>query len=118
MIVMPAISLVNSSLKNELDRILNIIIEKFDPEKVILFGSMAKGNFNELSDIDLVVIMPTNLRFIERLLHLTQAVKPEVPVDFLVYTPEEEEEFIKNNHLFYTEEILKKGVILYEKRRN
>lgn len=79
---MPAISVLNSSLKNELDRILNIIIENFNPEKVILFGSMANGNFNESSDIDLVVIMPTNLRFMERLLHLAQTVKPEVPVDF------------------------------------
>lgn len=32
------------------------IVEKFDPQKIILFGSHARGDANRLSDIDLLVV--------------------------------------------------------------
>ncbi|ADH61500.1 DNA polymerase beta domain protein region [Thermoanaerobacter mathranii subsp. mathranii str. A3] len=111
-----ATELLKYSLEDELKRITNIIIEKCNPERIILFGSMANGTAKEWSDIDLVVIMNTDLKFIDRLLYLAQITNPEIPVDFLAYTPEEEKNFIESGHLFYTEEVLKKGVVLYDKR--
>ncbi len=42
-----------AALEAELKRILPIIIEKYQPEKIILFGSLATGDVHEWSDIDL-----------------------------------------------------------------
>ncbi|KKC29041.1 putative nucleotidyltransferase [Caldanaerobacter subterraneus subsp. tengcongensis MB4] len=64
-----ATELLRYSLEDELKRIVNIIIEKCNPEKIILFGSMASGTAKEWSDIDLVVIMETDLRFVDRALY-------------------------------------------------
>ena len=39
----------------------------YGPEKVILFGSAARGDVDEYSDIDLIVIKETDKRFVQRL---------------------------------------------------
>ena len=38
-------------------RIVNRIVERFDPEQMILFGSYARGSANPDSDVDLLVVM-------------------------------------------------------------
>lgn len=48
--------------------ILPIIIKKYKPEKIILFGSLATGKVHEWSDIDLAIIKETPLNYFERLL--------------------------------------------------
>lgn len=39
------------------ERYANVVKSKFDYVKIVLFGSYAKGNFNEDSDIDIAVIL-------------------------------------------------------------
>src|SRR5260370_2211262 len=39
-------------------RIVKRIVKKFAPEKIILFGSQARGDAGPDSDIDLLVVMP------------------------------------------------------------
>lgn len=102
-------------LQEELNRISKKIIEMCKPEKIIMFGSLAAGNAEEYSDIDLAVVMDTDLRFVERILHLVELTDPQVPVDFMVYTPKEFQQMIEEDNLFLTEEVLKKGVILYDR---
>ena len=46
----------NMITKEQLDRIISRIIRIYSPDQIILFGSYAKGNFNEESDIDIAVI--------------------------------------------------------------
>ncbi|GAW93084.1 nucleotidyltransferase domain-containing protein [Calderihabitans maritimus] len=104
----------NQYLKEELDRISGIIIEKCRPEKIILFGSMADGRVNKYSDIDLVVVMDTDMRFMDRLLFLAKLTNPQVGVDFLVYTPNEFRKMLEQGNLFLKEEVLKKGVVVYD----
>jgi predicted nucleotidyltransferase len=41
---------------NKIDDIVNRIAVKFNPDKIILFGSYAAGNPNSDSDVDLLVI--------------------------------------------------------------
>ncbi|CEP67142.1 Nucleotidyl transferase domain [Moorella glycerini] len=102
-------------LKKELDRISGIIIENCRPEKIILFGSLARGKANEYSDLDLVVVMDTDMRFMDRLLFLAKLTNPRVGVDFLVYTPEEYRRMLENDNLFLREEVEKRGVVVYDR---
>ena len=102
-------------LSKELKGIVNILKEKYQPEKIILFGSLANGRIGEWSDIDLVIIKDTPKRFMERLKEVIKLTMPEVGVDFLVYTPDEVEQAIQENRLFLKKEILARGQVVYNR---
>lgn len=100
-------------LKKELDRIIDIIINKYTPEKIILFGSLSSGAVHEWSDIDLVIIKITNKKFIERLHEVSMLTMPMLGVNFIVYTPDEFQDMITKGCYFVVDEILRKGKIIY-----
>ena len=99
-------------LENELARIVSVLVKEYDPLKIVLFGSLVTGNIHEYSDIDLVVIKNSQKGFYERLEEVGLLVMSRRGVDILVYTPEEFE--IVKDRLFFQEEVLKKGRVLYE----
>lgn len=103
-------------LSYELNKIVKILINEYRVEKIILFGSLAKNEINEWSDIDLIVIKDTDKPFYERLEEVIEIVKPDIGVDIIVYTPEEVGEMKES--LFYTEEVLKKGKVIYERSKS
>lgn len=105
------------NLERELKRIIDLIIKNYSPEKIILFGSLAKGKIQEESDIDLVVIKETDERFIERLHKVRLMTHPEAGVDFIVYTPQEVENMRKEKRRFLIKEILEKGEVLYARKK-
>ncbi len=102
-------------LRDELQRILLKIVNQFDPEKIILFGSLADGQVRESSDIDLVVVMKTEERYWDRMRTFSKKIRPQVACDIFVYTPEEWEESIKRGRSFASHEIKGKGEVLYER---
>lgn len=102
-------------LKVELSRIVDVLKKKYQPEKIILFGSFADGGIHAWSDIDMVVIKDTEERFIDRLHTISSLTKPSVGVNFIVYTPAECRDMIDRNHYFFVDEILKKGRTIYER---
>ncbi len=63
-------------------------------KKVIAFGSSLTGDIHETSDIDLIVVMETQERFIDRIGTMLQTLDPGVATDVLVYTPQEFEEML------------------------
>ena len=89
-----------------------ILKERFQASQIVLFGSGVSGPVSEWSDLDLVVVRETPLRFLDRIGELLAALKPEVGVDFLVYTPQEWRAMSKTNR-FVREEIIGKGKVLY-----
>lgn len=101
-------------LQKNLEHVLEDIKKYYDPEKIILFGSLASGKVGPYSDIDLVVIKKTSLPYFKRVQQLVRLLDYNVGIDFFVYTPEEFEE-ASQVKLFFREEILKKGEVLYEK---
>jgi len=103
-------------LQKELKRITDIVIKRYLPDKIILFGSLANGKVQEWSDIDLVVIKETKARFIKRMQEVGLMTSPRLGVDFIVYTPEEFENMIKDDNYFIKDEILRKGRVLYDKQ--
>jgi predicted nucleotidyltransferase len=73
------------------------LMEEFKPERVIMFGSRAKGTGKRDSDIDLIVISPyfKRIPFLKRMPLVLKKVPFSRHVDYLCYTREEYEK-IKN----------------------
>ncbi len=87
--------------------------EEFGAERVILFGSYARGNPNPDSDVDLLVIGPFSGRSADKSVEIQMKLRPRFPVDLLVRTPEKVRERIAMGDTFM-QEILSQGKILYE----
>jgi len=91
------------------------IVESFNPEKVILFGSQASGTSRADSDIDLLVIMDSHLPALQRAVEVKRACRPRfVSMDVLVKTPEELATRLQQGNLFLRQ-ILEQGRVLYER---
>lgn len=98
--------------KELLDEVVKRIVEGYGPvEKIILFGSAARGEQDEHSDLDLIIIKQTDERFIRRLLAV-----PALPVeaDVFVYTPEEFQRMLENENPFLMS-ALADAITLYPK---
>jgi predicted nucleotidyltransferase len=97
----------------EIRRFARAVAEKFQPDKIILFGSYAYGTPHEDSDVDILVIMPTwsQLSTAARI-HI--AIDPPFPLDIIVRTPKNLKWRLEEGESFHTE-ILSKGKVLYEK---
>jgi len=102
-------------MNKEVKKIINQIVEGYNPEKIILFGSYANSKPGLASDIDLAVIKYTKDRFIDRLKKIAKIVKTWHAVDILIYTPQEWQKGLDGEH-YFIKEIAQKGKVLYEKR--
>ena len=98
-----------------MQRILTTLEDNYSPENIILFGSLANNEIHEWSDIDLVIIKETDNRFLDRLHKVRLLTAPKVGVNFIIYTPSEIKNMIRDRNYFLLNEILKKGTTLYEK---
>src|SRR6266498_1725012 len=97
-----------------LPRAIDRIVSELKPEKIILFGSYAYGNPTPDSDVDLLVIMKTKAKEIDRFVAVSNLLYPRsFPVDILVKTPKEMEAETRKKGNFFMREILKKGKVLY-----
>jgi predicted nucleotidyltransferase len=98
-------------LERELERIIPVLIQN-GVKKIILFGSLAKGNIHKGSDIDLIIVKETNKRFMDRLEEVYALICPKVAMDIFVYTPEEFERMAREEGFVST--ALREGKVLYE----
>ena len=71
------------------------LFEKFNPEKIVMFGSSIGGNWDEYSDIDIIVVYPTSKTFNQRLKELYMSWDIPRAVDILAYTPEEFDQLMR-----------------------
>ena len=95
--------------KTIVTEIVDKIKTQFKPQKIILFGSYAWGKPTEDSDIDLFLIMESNLRRDKRALQVQKAFSQRTfPLDIIVYTPEEVKQSLERGNPFI-KEILRKG---------
>ncbi len=99
-----------------LQSIVQRIVIGLHPQTIVLFGSYAYGSPSPDSDLDILVIMQTTKRPVERVLAISRLLRPrQFPMDILVRTPDEIVEAIKQNDPFI-QEILSRGKVLYEQR--
>lgn len=99
-------------LLTELDRILGILRAR-GVEKIILFGSLARGESRSASDIDLLIVEETDKPFLERVGAVYSAIQPRKAVDILVYTPRELERLSETSS--FVRRVLSEGRVLYAK---
>ena len=100
-------------IKAEIDRIVNQIIQKYKPLKIIIFGSAARREFDKVNDLDFLIIKEkVPLYGIDRMRELDELIDRKIAADMLVYRPHEFEERIKLKEPFITT-ILKEGRVLY-----
>jgi len=96
-----------------LDEIVRLLL-RYEPERIILFGSRARGDADEYSDYDLIVIKRTTRPFLERLRDMVPyLVEFGHPAEILVYTPEEFER-MRETGLGWV--VAREGVTVYERR--
>ncbi|MCX5919289.1 MAG: nucleotidyltransferase domain-containing protein [Deltaproteobacteria bacterium] len=78
------------SVRREINNMVRRIVEGFDPEKIILFGSHARGEAGPDSDVDLLVVMPVSGSKREKAIEIGVALHGiRIPKDIIVTTPEE-----------------------------
>lgn len=77
-------------LKARLNRVVKRIVKRFGPEKIILFGSQARGDGGAESDVDLLVVMDFEGSKIAKMVELRGTLRGiRIPVDILVTKPED-----------------------------
>jgi predicted nucleotidyltransferase len=91
------------------------IAEKFQPQKIILFGSYARGNPRPESDVDLLVIMDTPLKEHEQSLQIRRYLGVMFGLDLIVRTPKKLAERIQMGDWFLRD-VLQEGKVVYEAR--
>ncbi|MBI5699491.1 nucleotidyltransferase domain-containing protein [Candidatus Saganbacteria bacterium] len=98
----------------EIDNISKQIIENYKPQKIILFGSAASGNFTPDSDLDFFIIKE-NVPYLgrDRCRELSKLIERDVAVDFIVYKPNEFNKWYNLGDPFL-KTIINKGKVLYE----
>ncbi len=94
-------------------RYARAVAERFQPEKIILFGSHAYGSPHADSDVDILVIMPARNE-IDQAIRIDRAVEPCFPLDLVVCTPKNLAWRLEEGDSFLRE-IIGKGKVLYEK---
>jgi predicted nucleotidyltransferase len=98
-----------------LEEISQRIVDRFQPQRVVLFGSYACGEPTLDSDVDLLVVMESDEPMARRISRVAEAAQVRfLPMDLLVYTPGEIEERLAKGDCFITE-ILAKGKVLYQR---
>ena len=96
-----------------IDQVVQQIVEKFKPQKIILFGSYARGNPRPESDVDMLVIMDTPLKDVQQAIQICQQIEYRFGLDLIVHTPKYLAERLKMGDWFLRD-VIQEGKVLYE----
>jgi predicted nucleotidyltransferase len=92
--------------------VVDQIVDAFDPEQVILFGSHAHGQPNPDSDVDLLVVIDTERKEAEEAVRICRAIDYDFPLDLIVRTPETLASRLALGDQFLNE-VIDRGAVLY-----
>jgi uncharacterized protein len=106
---------VSSATIDELfDEATRLLVEAAHPEKIILFGSYGRGDFDEDSDLDLLIILPTVVDRFEEMGRLRLVLR-DIPmaIDVIVYSRAdvEERQHLRGTMLYHA---LREGRVLHD----
>src|SRR6266550_908455 len=89
------------------------VAKRFQPDKIVLFGSYAYGHPDSASDVDLLVVMRARNQ-IDQAVKISLAIASPFPLDLIVRTPKELAWRLKEGDWFLRE-VMERGKVLYEK---
>ena len=97
-----------------LGKIIPQIVVEISPQKIILFGSVARNDTKKFNDIDLLIIVKDGVHRRKTAQHLYKSIRSgAIPVDFVVAT-ETDIDLYRSVKGYVYFKALKEGVILYE----
>lgn len=101
--------------REKIEEMVRRIVAKFDPEKIILFGSFARGEAGPDSDADLLVVMRVSGSKRSKALEIDRALLDiRLAKDVIVVTPEEVERYRERvGTIIYP--ALREGEVIYER---
>jgi predicted nucleotidyltransferase len=94
-------------------KVLSRIMAGYHPQLIVLFGSYARGDVHEGSDLDLIIVKNTDERFIDRIEQVLAFSDGEMAVEPLVYTQAEIDAMLSEGNGFL-ETALREGIVVYE----
>lgn len=98
---------------SEIQNIVEQIIQKYKPSRIILFGSAGRGEYDKVNDLDFLIIKQDfPLYGIDRMRELDELIYRSITADMLVYRPDEFEERIKLGDPF-VKTILREDQVIY-----
>ena len=104
-----------TEIQEALEEMTRRIVERFQPDRIILFGSYAKGEVTEDSDLDILIVMPVEGSRRQRANEIDLALADRiVPMDLIVVTPEQ---FDRQKDAIGTivREAVREGKVIYER---
>jgi uncharacterized protein len=78
------------------DEVVDALVRELEPNKIILFGSAARGEVSDESDLDLMIVVPQMAQDrgeITRAYRALRSVKSRPPVDVLVFSQQDVEDW-------------------------
>ena len=97
----------------EIQKVTQQVVERFHPQKVILFGSYAYGEPTPDSDVDLLVVMDIDEPPLHAAANISAAIDHPFPLDIIVRAPVEFAAALQRKGIVATE-ITTRGITLYE----
>jgi predicted nucleotidyltransferase len=92
------------------------VAKRFQPDKIVLFGSHAYGKPHQDSDVDILVVISAR-NAIDQAIKIDRVTDPQFPLDLIVRTPKTIAWRLKEGDSFLRE-VMTKGKVLYEKTRS
>ena len=103
----------DATMEEKIAEMVRRIVEAVDPDKIILFGSHARGEAREDSDVDLLVVATTDQPLGNRMRPIYRALRGmTAPRDVLWYTPQEVEKW-QGGLVHVVARALREGRVLY-----
>lgn len=100
--------------EREIQEFCDRIVAEFNPDKVILFGSYARGEQRDWSDVDIMVVMPFEGRYFRKLTEIRSRTRPSFDLD-LKLAPMSDLAARYEEYDPIARDVLDRGKVLYER---
>ena len=103
-------------LSAKVNAAINRIAHGYQPDKIVLFGSFARGDFHDDSDVDLLIIKDTTDSVLRRMDAVLDHCTGDIAVEALIYTPTEFDAMLRRGSDFL-QQALSDGRVVYERSK-